>query len=191
MRPHGPGLALPVLGRSAGQRLLARRLVPEAQDGRCGQGPRELGLAALRAGGPLPLARRCLGACDEPAGGHANLAPWEARDSMHGIHEHETEDRGTVWSKDRGWASCCCAVVTMANPAPGAIDQSSRSERERLRCSAARQRGRDGGRVDLRVGCRPVGDRLGGWCRPATPRYTRGQPTHRKSLCLVQLGGNM
>jgi hypothetical protein len=30
----------------------------------------------------------------------------------------------------------------------------------------------------------PVGDRMRFWFREADPRDTRGQPTHRKSLCL-------
>jgi hypothetical protein len=53
----GQGLALPVLFLSAGEILLARRIVPEEQDGRFGEGPREIGMADFRAGGAITLAR--------------------------------------------------------------------------------------------------------------------------------------
>src|SRR5712691_10135166 len=38
--------------------------------------------------------------------------------------------------------------------------------------------------ADLRVGGMPVGDRMRFGFQEATPQCSRGQPTHRKSLCL-------
>ena len=57
MGQDGQGLALPVLFLSAGEILLARRIVAEEQDGRFGEGPLEIRIANLRAGGAIPLAR--------------------------------------------------------------------------------------------------------------------------------------
>src|SRR5215813_4542853 len=39
--------------------------------------------------------------------------------------------------------------------------------------------------ADLRVCCMPVSDRMQFWFQYATPRCTRGQPAHWKSLCLA------
>jgi hypothetical protein len=49
-------------------------------------------MADLRAGGPIPLARGCLGAFDPAARGHELLHPREAREVMPCIPEHETAD---------------------------------------------------------------------------------------------------
>jgi len=49
-------------------------------------------MAELRAGGPIPLARGCLGAFDPAALGHALLPPREAREVRHCIQEHATAD---------------------------------------------------------------------------------------------------
>jgi hypothetical protein len=56
MRQDGQGLALAMFFLSAAQILLARRMVAEKQDRGFGEGPREVRVANLRAGGPLPLA---------------------------------------------------------------------------------------------------------------------------------------
>lgn len=67
---------------SAGQILVARRIVTEEEDGRFREGPCERRIADLRAGGAIPLSRRFLGAFDQAAIGHKILAPREAGDSM-------------------------------------------------------------------------------------------------------------
>ena len=87
------GLTLPGLWLAAGPLFLARRLVAEAQERRVGQGPCERGVAALRAGGALPLPGRGLGACDPSALGHASLAPWDAGAVLPLIHQPETQAR--------------------------------------------------------------------------------------------------
>jgi hypothetical protein len=114
----GQRLALAVVFLSAGQRLLARRMVAEAQDRRCREGPRERRMAELRAGGARALPGRFLGARDQAARGHTILAPWKAGDVMPLIQEPKTEDRAntrdTVWSKDSVVASGGLAVLTMA-----------------------------------------------------------------------------
>jgi len=51
----GPGLARAVFFLSAGPRLLARRMVAQAQDRRFREGPRERRIAARCAGGAIPL----------------------------------------------------------------------------------------------------------------------------------------
>jgi hypothetical protein len=49
MGEDGEGLALAVCFLQAGERLLARSVAPEAQDGRFGAGPLKGGVPALRA----------------------------------------------------------------------------------------------------------------------------------------------
>ena len=56
MRHDGESFALAMFFLEAGQRLLTRRMVPEEQDRRFGEGLREVRVANLRAGGPIPLA---------------------------------------------------------------------------------------------------------------------------------------
>jgi len=92
MRQDRQGLALPVFFLSAGQILLARRMVAAEQDRRVGTGPLELRVADLRAGGARTLPGRCLGACDQAARGHEILDPWEAGEVMQLIQQHETKD---------------------------------------------------------------------------------------------------
>ncbi len=82
MRQDRQCLALAVFFLSAGQLFLARRIGAEEQDRRFGEGPREICMADLRAGGAIPLPRRCLGACDQAAIGHKILDPREASDIM-------------------------------------------------------------------------------------------------------------
>ena len=57
MRQDGQRLALAVFFLKAGQRLLARRIMAEKQERRFGEGPLELGMADLRAGGAGAFAR--------------------------------------------------------------------------------------------------------------------------------------
>ena len=90
MRHDRQRLTRAVCFLSAGQRLLARRMVAEAQDCRFREGPRERRMADLRAGGALPLPRRCLGACDQAARGHKILDPREAGDIMDRVEQDHT-----------------------------------------------------------------------------------------------------
>jgi hypothetical protein len=76
---------------SAGQRLLARRRVAEAEDGRCRAGPCARRLAELRAGGARALPGRCLGAFDQATRGHNILAPREAGASMALVEQDHTQ----------------------------------------------------------------------------------------------------
>jgi hypothetical protein len=64
MRQDREDLALPVFFLSTGQILLARRMVAEAQDRRFGEGPLEVRMPDLRAGGAITLACRLLRAFD-------------------------------------------------------------------------------------------------------------------------------
>jgi hypothetical protein len=98
-RGDGPGelmsqdrqrFTLPVFFLSAGQRLLARRMVTKEEDCRFRKGPFERGMADLRAGGALPLPRRCLGALNPAARGHKILDPREAGDSMDLVEQDHT-----------------------------------------------------------------------------------------------------
>ena len=91
------GLALPVFVLSAGQRLVAHRMVAEAQDRRFGQGPLEIGVAALGAGGAIALPGRFLGAFDHAALGHEILDPGEAGAVRHLIHKPETQELAHAW----------------------------------------------------------------------------------------------
>ncbi len=68
-------------------------MVAEAQDRRFGEGPRERRLADRRAGGAIPRPSRCLGACDQAAGGHTILDPWDAGDRMDLVAQHHTHNR--------------------------------------------------------------------------------------------------
>jgi hypothetical protein len=56
MGAYGEGLALAVCFLQAGEIFLARIVAPEEHDGRCGEGPRQGGVPALRARGAIPLA---------------------------------------------------------------------------------------------------------------------------------------
>ena len=73
---------LAVFFLSAGQRLLARRLVAEEADCRFREGPCARRSADLRAGGARALPGRFLGACDQATIGHKILDPRAAGDLM-------------------------------------------------------------------------------------------------------------
>jgi hypothetical protein len=65
-------------------------MVAEEQDRRCREGPFEVRIPELGAGGAIPLPRRFLGTFDQAAVGHNILDPWEAGDIMHLIQQHQT-----------------------------------------------------------------------------------------------------
>src|SRR5262245_8156635 len=117
MRQDGQGFALAVFVLVADQILLARRIVAEDQDRRFREGPREGRIAELRAGGTIPLARGCLGACDPAAIGTKSCT--RGKRALSCISYKSTRLRifpmpGTVWSQYRVLAACGLAVVTMA-----------------------------------------------------------------------------
>ena len=76
----------------AGQRLLAGKMVAEEEDRRFGERPREIRIAALRAGGALPLPRRFLGACAQAARGHKILDPRETGAIMDLVEQDQTQN---------------------------------------------------------------------------------------------------
>ena len=80
-------------------------MVAEEQDRRCGAGPREIGMANLRAGGAIPLPGRFLGACDQAAIGHTLLDPRAAGAIMALVEQHQTQNRteaGDGWEPVQG-----------------------------------------------------------------------------------------
>jgi hypothetical protein len=85
-------LALAVFFLSAGQICLARRMAAEEQHRRFGEGPLEIGIADLRAGGAIPLPRRFLGAFDQAAIGHKILDPRETGDIMDLVEQDQTQN---------------------------------------------------------------------------------------------------
>jgi hypothetical protein len=86
-------LALAVCVLYAGERGVARRMVAEAQHRRGGAGPREIRLPDLRAGGALPLPRRCLGTRDQAAVGHKLVHAGEALEGMDFIEQPQAQHR--------------------------------------------------------------------------------------------------
>ena len=71
--------------------VLAGRIGSEKQHGRFREGPREMGVADLRARGPVPLPRRRLRARDEAARREEILDPREAGDIMDCIEQHHAQ----------------------------------------------------------------------------------------------------
>ena len=67
-------------------------MVPEKEPGRFREGPREMGVADLRARGPVALASRLLRARDEAARREDILDSWEAGDSMDGLEQYHAQD---------------------------------------------------------------------------------------------------
>jgi hypothetical protein len=88
----GQGVPLAVLFLYAGEPLLAGRMVPQEQHGGVGEGPREVGVPDLRAGGPLALTGRCLDTRDEAARRNAVLHPGKTADIMACIEPHQGHD---------------------------------------------------------------------------------------------------
>jgi hypothetical protein len=83
---------LTVFVLSAGQRLVARRIVPQEEDGRFRKGPFEIRIADLRAGSAIPLPRRFLGAFNHAARGHKILDPREAGAIMDLVEQYQTQN---------------------------------------------------------------------------------------------------
>ena len=92
MREHRQRLAFPMFFLQAGQILLACKMVAEEADRRFGEGPLEICIANLRAGGAIALPRRFLGAFDQAAIGHKILDPREAGDIMDLVEQHQTQN---------------------------------------------------------------------------------------------------
>jgi hypothetical protein len=91
MRYDGQRFALAMVVLHAGAIVLARRLVPQTQDSGVRDGPRAIGMADLRACGPIACAGGCLGTCDASALGHEILDPREAAEVMHRIEQDHTQ----------------------------------------------------------------------------------------------------
>jgi len=68
-------------------------MIPEAEDGRCRERPREIRMADCGAGGAGACPGRCLGARDQAARGGDILPPREAVDRMDVVEQHAAEDR--------------------------------------------------------------------------------------------------
>ena len=96
----GPGGALAVCGLQWPQGLVASGLVPPQHDGGCREGPRERGVADLRARGAVPLPGRRLRALDEPARREDLWAPRAPAEVVAGREEHATQARA---EPGHGW----------------------------------------------------------------------------------------
>jgi hypothetical protein len=107
LRQDRQGVALPMFLRQAREVFLARRVVTEAQDGGCGESPREVGRAELRAGGAVALAGGVCGALDEAAIGDTCLPPWETAEGMDLLPPHEREDVADAWDRAQPGAGLC------------------------------------------------------------------------------------
>src|SRR5262245_62041809 len=75
-----------------GQVLLAGGIGTKKKHSRFREGPREMGVADLRARGPVALPSRLLRALDEAAIREEILDPWEAGDIMDFIEQHQAQD---------------------------------------------------------------------------------------------------
>ncbi len=93
MRSDGQRCALAMFGLEAGAIFLGRRIVPQQQDSGFRKGPLEMGIADLRAGGPVAFARGFLGTCDESARGHEILHARETVDVMDVVEQEHTQNR--------------------------------------------------------------------------------------------------
>jgi len=91
MRQHAQGLACIMVLLHAGQKVLALRVVTQAERGRCGQGPLAVRVAAFFPCGAQPCATRCLAACDQAGGCGERLSAGEAVDTMAFREQHEAE----------------------------------------------------------------------------------------------------
>jgi hypothetical protein len=90
MGEHGEGVALALASLQACKGCLARGMVASAQPRGFGKGPREGGMADLRARGPVACASGFLGARDEATRGDERLHPWTALDLVDLIAPHES-----------------------------------------------------------------------------------------------------
>ena len=120
MRQARQRLPLAGLVLSAGQRLVARRRVAQAQERRVGAGPLQRRLPDRRARGALALPRRFLGACDQAAVGHNILDAREAGEVMDRVEQHPTHnlaDAGDGWEPVQG-----AGIVLLGRPHDGQCD---------------------------------------------------------------------
>jgi hypothetical protein len=85
-------LALAVLLRESGERLLACRVLPQDEDRGFRDGPLEIGIAHFRACGPVAFAGRFFGPLAQAAVGDKPLDAGETRDVMELIQQHEAQD---------------------------------------------------------------------------------------------------
>jgi hypothetical protein len=92
VRQDGQGVALTMCFRPAGEQLLARRVMPQAQYGGFGEGPLEGGSADLRAGDPVACAGRFLGALDQAAVRDTVLHAREPLKVLDLVEQDQTQD---------------------------------------------------------------------------------------------------
>ena len=92
MGQDGQRFALAMLVCQSGQILLPWRIMPEAQPGRFGKGPREVGVADFLARGAMAFSRRFSGTLDQAAVCDAILHAGEAVHSMTFIEQHYSQD---------------------------------------------------------------------------------------------------
>ena len=88
----GEGFAFVMLFLHAGQGLWALGMVPQAQNGGCGKGPREMGVPEFLARGTQTFASRCLRTLEQATIRGDVRHPGEAVKVMACVEQHETED---------------------------------------------------------------------------------------------------
>ena len=79
--------------RSSDEEWLSLGRLPQAEDGRVGERPREMRIAEVCPGGSRACSGRGLGTLDETTIGSALLDPWDAVDVVACGHQPETEAR--------------------------------------------------------------------------------------------------
>src|SRR5439155_18069797 len=92
MRQDRHGVALALLVLQAGQACLRGGMIPPAEHGGFGKGPRARGMTDVTPRGARAFPRRCFGTRDETTRRGNILPPWEAREIMHVVEPHEAED---------------------------------------------------------------------------------------------------
>ena len=90
---EGQGFARPGCVLQGGQGRVAGGTLPHQEHGCFREGPRERGVADLRARGPVALPRRLLRALDEAALGEDSLDARAASDLMDGIEPQHAQAR--------------------------------------------------------------------------------------------------
>jgi hypothetical protein len=123
MRQDRQGLALSRFLRQAREVFLARRVVTEEQDGGFGEGPREVGLADLLAGGAVAFAGGVFGALDEAARGDTCLPPWETAAVMALIPQPEREDFAAAWDRAQPVEGLCIMFLCRPHEIPLEVSQ--------------------------------------------------------------------
>ena len=86
-------LAFTLFFLQACEACLSCRMLPEAEDGRCGESPRERRMADGGAGGAGTFSSRCRGACAPTARGGTILPPRETVDLRDCVEQHAAEAR--------------------------------------------------------------------------------------------------